>query len=150
MSGYRITVTAVKRRSSGRKTLKLRAFQWTHATGTWSVDPDYRRIMDAPGDPAARVNDAVSHVLSMRGTRLSRNRTAWRVERGFDLPIAIGSVILDAVRAYGRHEVDVDNLKVVVSQLGSYITRLGTLTAEPALYTETLRALRTEILRALY
>lgn len=54
-------------------------------------------------------------------------------------------VILDALRSAGRNAVDRDDVKLVLSQLGSRVAQLGTLTeeqrrhAEPALHAEILR-----------
>jgi hypothetical protein len=140
---YRVTVT--RRRDRGQK--KVKSFQRNPTTGTWCVDPDHRRLMDRAGDPSDRATDAAAYVLSRRGARLSRSRTAWPLSAGFDLPIGIGSVIFDAVRADNRHEVDIDQLKSVVSQLGSRINALTTMgieqrrLAEPALYVQVIRAL---------
>ncbi len=55
------------------------------------------------------------------------------------------AVVLEALHRGGRTEVDLGDLKVILSQLGSHITRLGGLSdeqrrhAEPALYAEILR-----------
>ncbi|MCB0942699.1 MAG: hypothetical protein KDB72_20950 [Mycobacterium sp.] len=55
------------------------------------------------------------------------------------------AVILDALRSDGRDEVDRDDVKVVLSQLGRQIVELGNLDeqkrrlAEPALYAEIVR-----------
>ena len=133
---YRITVTATQRRDRGRKTLELRMFERDATTGAWSVDPGYRRIMDRADDPQTGAVDAMAHTYSRRGARLSRNRNAWPLDTGFDLPIGIGSVIFDALRGAGRHTVDIKDVKDVVSQLGSYITQLGTLTAEQRRHAE--------------
>jgi hypothetical protein len=145
---YRISVTATRRRDRGRKTLELSTFQWTRATGAWSVEPRYRHILEKPDDSGRNVDDAVSHVLSRRGARLSRNRNAWPLSNGFDLPIGIGSLIFDAVRSHGEHNIDIDRLKAVVSQLGSRVVRLEALTATQRRLAE--QALYTEILRTLY
>ena len=96
--------------------------------------------MDSPGDQGKRAVDRASYVLSRRGSRLNRNRDAWLLSTGFNLSIAIGSVIFDALRAAGQLTVDRDDLKGVVSDLGKRIRQLPTLTAEqrrlaePALY----------------
>jgi hypothetical protein len=65
MTDYRITVTATRRRDRGRKTLELRTFERNPTTGTWSVDPGYRRIMDrAGGNPQTGAVDALAHTYS--------------------------------------------------------------------------------------
>jgi hypothetical protein len=92
--------------------LELRTFERNPTTGAWSVDPGYRRAADA-----------LAHTYSRRGARLSRNRNAWPLDTGFDLPIGIGSAIFDALRGAGRHTVDIEDVKDVVSHLGSHITR---------------------------
>jgi hypothetical protein len=67
------------------------------------------------------------------------------LEDGFDPPASVLAFILDALHSDKRHDVDLDDIKVVVSQLGSKITKLSSLDdeqrrhAEPALYAEILR-----------
>jgi hypothetical protein len=70
---------------------------------------------------------------------------AIHLARGVDVTHGTLAVILDALRSGERHEVDIHDIKVVVSQLGSEIARLFSLPselrrhAEQALYTEILR-----------
>jgi hypothetical protein len=65
--------------------------------------------------------------------------------RGLDLPAPALVVVLEALVSGSRHHIDVADIKVIVSQLGSRITALDALSAdqrrsaEPALYTEILR-----------
>jgi hypothetical protein len=65
--------------------------------------------------------------------------------RGVDIAADTLSVILDALHSDGRHEVDIRDIKMVVSQVGSDIARLDSVPselrqhAEKALYTEILR-----------
>jgi hypothetical protein len=67
------------------------------------------------------------------------------LEDGFDPPASTLSFILDALHSDKRHEVDLDDIKSVVSQLGSRIAQLNKLSveqrrhAEPALYALILR-----------
>jgi hypothetical protein len=55
------------------------------------------------------------------------------------------AIILDALESQARHQIDLADIKMIVSQLGSRIAQLDTLTAEyrrhaeDALYTEILR-----------
>jgi len=52
---------------------------------------------------------------------------------GVDIPTPTLIFILDALRFYRRHKVDLDDIKRVVSQLGSQISRVGELpTISPA------------------
>jgi hypothetical protein len=63
---------------------------------------------------------------------------------GVDLPAAVLAVVLEALVSQARHQIDLADIKVIVSQLGSRIAQLDTLTAEQrrlaesALYTEIL------------
>jgi hypothetical protein len=64
---------------------------------------------------------------------------------GVDVSIEMLTVVLDALHSASRNELDVEDLKVVVSQLGSLINRLDTVDevhrrhATQALYAEILR-----------
>jgi hypothetical protein len=64
---------------------------------------------------------------------------------GVDPQARVLATILDALLSGSRHHVDLDDLKVVLSQLGSYITQFCSLApeqhqdAEPALHAEILR-----------
>lgn len=65
---------------------------------------------------------------------------------GIDVPPPVLSAILDALRFGQRHEVDIEDIKLVVSQLGARIARLHTLPdgdtreiAKTALYSEILQ-----------
>ncbi len=63
---------------------------------------------------------------------------------GVDLPATTLAVILEALASRARHQIDLVDVKRIVSQLGSRIAQLNTLPvekrrlAEPALYTEIL------------
>lgn len=50
---------------------------------------------------------------------------------GVDVPASTLIVILDALRHFGRHRVDLDDIKLVVSQLGSQISHVHKLPTEP-------------------
>jgi hypothetical protein len=64
---------------------------------------------------------------------------------GVDTTAETLAVVLEALASQARHQIDLTDIKVIVSQLGSRIAQLETLTAaqrrlaEPALYTEILR-----------
>ena len=64
--------------------------------------------------------------------------------RGVDMPSSVLVVILEALVSDARHSVDLADIKVVVSQLGSRLGTLDTLSAEqrrraePALFAEVL------------
>jgi hypothetical protein len=65
--------------------------------------------------------------------------------QGVDIPATTLAAILDALVSKARHRIDLKDIKVIVSQLGSHIAGLYTLTGEQrrlagwALYTEILR-----------
>lgn len=69
------------------------------------------------------------------------------LEDGFDPPASTLSFILDALHSGQRSEVDLGDIKTIVSQFGSRIPRLTALSdeqrqhAQPALYTQILRTL---------
>lgn len=64
---------------------------------------------------------------------------------GFKLPATMLVAILDACTSEALHQIDIADIKTIVSQLGSRISQIESLTpeqrrlAEPALYTEILR-----------
>lgn len=68
-----------------------------------------------------------------------------RLAQGVDVQPAVLSVILNALHSHGRHEVDIGDIKVVVSQLGSVISKFIALpdemarNAEATLYSEILQ-----------
>ena len=64
---------------------------------------------------------------------------------GVDVAAAVLAVILDALASQAHHQIDLADIKVIVSQLGSHITRLDALAAEQRRHAEA--ALYTEILR---
>jgi hypothetical protein len=96
---------------------------------TFSLDED---TWDEPGGPHWRV--------------LGRQPipTTVNLAKGVDVAATALVVILEALVSGSRHQIDVDNVKVIVSELGSRIAQLGELSAEdrqhaePALYTEIL------------
>lgn len=96
-----------------------------------------RRRRDAPSQPALPSRrGAVVGELGADHVNLGDGLTP----QGTNL-----AVVLEALRHHGRHRVDRDDLKVVFSQIGSQIVRVGDLTdaqrehALLALYTEIVR-----------
>lgn len=71
--------------------------------------------------------------------------SAVHLSDGVDLDAADLAVILDALRSDERHQVDIADMKRVVSQLGSRIARLGAL--DETLRGHAVNALYVEILR---
>jgi hypothetical protein len=71
---------------------------------------------------------------------------------GVNLKAAALRIILDALVSAGHHQISLEDLKVVLSQLGSRITQIDTLPidarrlAEPALY-NTILARCTSVVR---
>jgi hypothetical protein len=74
-----------------------------------------------------------------------RDYTTIHLARGVDLSASALEVILNALRSGRRPEVDLDDVKVVLSQLGSRIERLDGLPADTRRHAE--QALYTEILK---
>lgn len=68
-----------------------------------------------------------------------------RLARGVDVPGSALAIVLDALHSDERRELDLDDVKVIVSQLGSRLTQLDSLDdsqrrhATPTLYSEILR-----------
>lgn len=166
---YAVTVSA--RADHGTRTL-LHTFVYRRqavvdgmpygdADNTWVVatpptrgqadDANYRRSViradsvthrrDGGGEQG---DDLTAEAFAMYGPE-SASSVPVHLARGVDVSPGVLSVILDALRSADRHEVDIHDIKVVVSQLGSLIVRLSSL-AEPearnaatALYTEILK-----------
>jgi hypothetical protein len=146
---WTVTVTA---KSGRRQPSKIHTFQ--NREGRWHImTPPSRRQIPAlsralhpsvlargatpPPDPQRGIgNPRMGDVLDSRRIDLGARLTA----RGDTL-----AVVLDALRESHRREVDREDLKHVLSQLGSRITQLQALApeqrrhAEPALYSEIVR-----------
>ena len=137
MSGYLVTVTTTKRRDRGRKTIELKTFEYDTANRRWVYHPG--RLTTKLDGTGANVNDVISVLMSQNGGRLTSSRNAWRIGRA-TVPVLAANVIFDAVRNDGRPAVDIDDMKHIVSELGSRISKLSQLPdeqrrlAEPALH----------------
>jgi hypothetical protein len=111
-------------RSSHRQ---RKEYRQSFTPGSSWVRPPPRRKLDAASS-SARLIDHKSVDLTP----------------GFDIPVTALTVVLDALRSDGRRKVDVGDIKLIVSQLGSRITQLGGLDDETRRYAEA--ALYKEIL----
>ncbi|MEY8013836.1 hypothetical protein [Mycobacterium servetii] len=139
---YRITVTGTATRTG--RPVRLRTFLWESTSGRWTLDTAYLNERFDSGDPTY-ANKVIGATLSRDHGRLALNREAWHLAEGVDVPIFLLAVILDAAREAKRRSIRVDDLKVVVSQLGSRIIKWTQLNREAqqharaALYKEIVR-----------
>jgi hypothetical protein len=149
-----VTVTANTNR--GRTNL--------HTFGSWDDTPGEWFLMDRPSErqtgelsralhPSRRAVDAEEPLARDRPLRVPAGDTRFgdMLAEGARVDLAPGvsphgstlAVVLEALRQDQRTRVDVADVKVVLSQLGSHITKLDSLTdeqtrhaAEAALYAE--------------
>ena len=68
-------------------------------------------------------------MLSQDHGRLASNGAVWPIGKA-EVPVPAANIIFDAVRNVGRHAVDIDDMKRILSQLGSEIAKLRQLPAE--------------------
>jgi hypothetical protein len=134
MSGYLVTVTTTKRLDRGLKTIELKTFEYDEANRRWVYHPG--RLTTKLDGTGANVDDVISAIMSQNGGRLASSGAVWRIGRA-EVPVPAANVIFDAVRNVGRHAVDIDDIKSIVSELGSRISKLGQLTAEQRRLAET-------------
>lgn len=133
---YQVTVTAVKRRGRGRKTIELKTFEYDKANRMWVYEP--RKLKEKFYD-GANADDFISAMLSKNHGRLVSGGTVWPIGTA-KVPVVAANVIFNAIRNAGRVTVDIDDIKLVLSQLGSEIVKLRKLPgdqrqhAEAALY----------------
>lgn len=136
---YVITITAAGHR--GR--IKLHTFAFVPRVAQWwpQLAPTQKQAAATRGPLGwmGRPPGRVYHPLSRRSTG------TFHLADGVDPQAAALVVILDALRSAGRREVDLYDIKVVVSQLGSRISKLRGLPqdararAEPVLFNEIVR-----------
>jgi hypothetical protein len=140
---YRVRVTGT-RRHGGRPAV-MRTFGWDSATG-WAIDVRHLAPDRFDGDePEVTVGKATSAMPSRRHARLGQNRNTVHFADGVDIGLGVLAVILDAAREAQIDAIPLDGVKLAVSQLGSYIAKLGGLDpherrrAMPTLYKEILK-----------
>lgn len=126
---YLVTVIAARRRGRGVTTVNIKTFERDDANRRWVYHPG-RRLTKKLDGTGANVDNVISAMLSQDHGRLASAGTVWSLGRDFRIPVHIANVIFDALRADKRHRVDIDDMKTVVSQLGSQISGLGQLPAE--------------------
>jgi hypothetical protein len=68
-------------------------------------------------------------MLSQDHGRLASDGAVWHIGNA-EVPVLAANVIFDAVRDVGRPTVDIDDIKRILSQLGSEIAKLRQLPAE--------------------
>jgi hypothetical protein len=127
VSGYRVTVTTTKRLDRGRKTIELKTFEYDKANRRWIYYPG--RLTTKLDGTGANVDDVISAMMSQNHGRLASSGAVWRIGRA-EVSVPAANVIFDAVRNAGRHAVDIDDVKSIVSELGSRVSKLSQLPAE--------------------
>jgi hypothetical protein len=147
VSNYLITISTVTHRGRTKlhtfgKLVEAEHLQWFPETHASRKQMKQRRIpgsvLPSPWPPPPR-----RHLGTDLYDQLGDGTI--HLADGVDFPAATLTVVLDALRSGGRHEVDLGDIKTVLSQLGSRIAQLGNLgdeerrRAEPALYVEILR-----------
>ncbi len=73
---YQVTVTAVKRRGRGRKTIELKTFEYDKANRMWVYEP--RKLKEKFYD-GANADDFISAMLSKNHGRLVSGGTVWPI-----------------------------------------------------------------------
>ncbi|MGZ4585066.1 MAG: hypothetical protein ACXVYI_12090 [Mycobacterium sp.] len=151
--GFTITVSTMTRR--GRKNLHTfgsgRRGRWKPAppptnkqTAAALREIDARREKRDRGEDAGPAGWTQGVPHDYPAGRVAGWNT-FALGEGVDIQGADLHVILSALRRHGRHEVDLADIKVVLSQLGPRIKQLGDLPPDqarhaiPALYTEIVR-----------
>lgn len=137
LPGYRVVVTEQTRHGLANR-------------HTFLLDED---TWDDPGGPQWRVETREHRAHSRVTMDGHRMRLGFgeslpdpiNLTKGMDVPASTLVVILDALARGGRHRIFMADLKVIVSQLGSRISKFTMLPAaqqrlaESALYSEILR-----------
>jgi hypothetical protein len=145
---YLITVSKASRR--GRKKLHTfgKLIEADHLR--WTVETHVSRKQfkerHAPQSPLGVANWPPPERRDLGSPRYEELRNGpLHLDNGVDIAAGALTVVLDALRSDQRHEVDLADIKVVVSKHGSQIARLDGLDtetrrhAEAALYTLILR-----------
>lgn len=131
-----ITVVATTRR--GKR--KLLSIEWAEYEnhgkhGEWWLKMDWTTVRPSERFP----DDAEYHGDLLRNEfRLAGRGEKIPIGRDVDVPLVVLRVICDALRLAGLHEVDVDDIKTVVSQCGARILTLDDLPAEQRRHAEAL------------
>jgi hypothetical protein len=130
--GYRVVVTG-RHRGSKRHTFVLAEDTWDEPDG-----PYWERVIRTfqyEITPGQKTVGSISEQLPPKV----------HLAESVDVPATMLAVILDALVSGTRHQINLDDVKKIVSQKGADIARLEALTAEqrrlaaPALYAEILR-----------
>lgn len=140
VADYRVVITEGTRH--GRT--KRHTFVVDDDDDRWTVEPDIPKLMERGHN--AGYGQSKNKPLDTQKWGLARKPLPAKVPLApsFDVSSSVLIVVLDALVAAGRHQVDLGDMKVVVSQLGSRIAALDSLPdekrrlAEAALYTEIL------------
>ncbi|WP_137147547.1 hypothetical protein [Mycolicibacterium sp. CR10] len=130
--GYLVVVT-----KPGRRGRRIKQYSFVLAEDTWDEPggPHWERVTerftaDIPGAPTRSVI-CLSEPLPPDTIDIAA---------GVRLKTTNLRVVLDALASDGRHSIELEDMKVILSQLGSRMTHLNTLPpekrqhAEPALY----------------
>lgn len=133
---HQVVVTEATRHGRAKRHTFARRFPEADGAGKWRPEP--------PRGKQLRKQLGEQQLVRIPGSEPLKPGTLVALADGVDLPATTLTVILEALASRARHQIDVADVKLIVSQLGSRIAQLDTLPvekrrlAEPALYTEIL------------
>jgi hypothetical protein len=133
---HQVVITEATRRGRAKRHTFARRFPEVDGPGKWRPEP--------PRDKQLRKQLREQQSVRIPGSEPLKPGTLVPLADGVDLPATTLAVILEALASRARHQIDLADVKLIVSQLGSRIAQLDTLSveqrrlAEPALYTAIL------------
>lgn len=137
---HRVVITEGTRHGPAKRHTYVRRFPKSNGPSRWRSEP-------------AISFKTLAHEHKQHGDRPIPGSASPPLEAGttvvlcndVDIPVGMLVFILDACASVARHQIDIADIKMIVSQLGSRISQIETLDgeqrrlAEPALYAEILR-----------
>ena len=139
---HQVVVTELTRHGRAKRlTFVRRSIQRT-GPGRWRSEPP--SSLKSAKHEIEQMKESGKPIRGRAGPPLKAGETVLLCS-GVQLPATMLAAILDACASAARHYIDIAEIKTIVSQLGSRITQMETLTeedrrlAEPALYSEILR-----------
>ncbi|MDC8992503.1 hypothetical protein PR371_00720 [Mycobacterium marinum] len=127
-----MTITATTKH--GKR--KLRSFDWLESDhgGEWWLWFDREVGGDAYPEKIVRSSERYKDSpppyhgdILRREFSLAGMSEVIRIGRNLEVPLSALRVICDAMRSAGKHEIDIDNLKSIVSRHGSRLAAIETL-----------------------
>jgi hypothetical protein len=133
---HQVVVTEATRHGRAKRHTFARRFPEADGPAKWRPEP--------PRDKQFREQLREQQSVRIPVDKPLQPGTIVHLTDGVDLPATTLAVILEALASRARHQIDLADLKLIVSQLGSLIAQLDALPvekrrlAEPALYAEIL------------